>query len=209
MSHNRISKDGIDLPLRTKKELSSWGVQSVHRNVEDTAPFNSANFVDLVACLGHVVNIDGLLEVISNLYNTTERDGSKAKVVADVSNDANFFFFFLRSLSGRQVPSAGTAYWNPMNVRHLRYLDLEYPLTFIFLLAKNGASTDLWLYFEAYLFVRLQSLNQINKVDKFVVTKNLIDLTTSLGFEADGSSTMKSPFTRSSTTTLSSWLWAT
>ncbi len=90
-THIRISKKQCcDLPIRTEKELSSGGVQSVQGDVEDTEFFNPVYFVNLVRP-GFIVNIDWFLEMILDPYDTTDRDGMGAKDVGDFCKDAAVF----------------------------------------------------------------------------------------------------------------------
>ncbi len=102
----------MDLPKRTEEKFTRWRVQSEEGDIENAAFFHSADTIDLVARLGHVIYVDRLLEVIVDLNDTSERDGSETEIVANICNNANVL------VSGRstgwQITAAGATYWNAM-----------------------------------------------------------------------------------------------
>ena len=81
------------LPEWDEEQFSRRRVQSVRRNVECLPFFNAADPGQLISSFGHVVYVDGLTEVVADLHQTAEADGTEAEIVANIGHKSHDFSF--------------------------------------------------------------------------------------------------------------------
>ena len=83
--HRLIRKE--DLPNGTEEKFSRRCVQCEEWNVEGSAFFQSADLLDNTF-VGLEIHVNRLLEMVANLDDASESDGSKTEIVADIHNNS-------------------------------------------------------------------------------------------------------------------------
>ena len=85
--------------------------------------FNAADPGQLIYSFRHVEYVDGLTEVVVDLHQTEEADGTEAKIVANIGHKSHDFSF-VWALAGRQVTTAWSTDRNLiLLVVHIRNAD--------------------------------------------------------------------------------------